>query len=491
MKTILTLLLTLNILSPFGNTPVNNLGNVDSGHFSYNYSYFIDYFESSQTAVAGVYEYERDYPTYYGIKVNIIFNDPIKYAKVMFTLSTPLSNAGNVYWDYIGENAYVYRSSNTVYYAECRNCTMATIVFLISYQDLKSGYGYNRVSFESVLLANNTWIDYGNQYCDIRGAQISGGTSSYVIDTNPDYTTQLNTLLSQTDGIENYLVQIWNSTINNGQYITGISTTLGTVRDTLNAINNKLDNISNIKWNLINTTYKGYTTDYQNFNTDTYGYHDAGWYVLETPNFSSSVSNGIYKLTIPLGVGSTSFNNITLAQYWSDNWRTFVPDTYLYYPSRNYIVVYFTVNETYHQWPQSNYPLGIYFDKQMYKYSDYQFKLEYILQTDENYWELYNVMKTQKYNSYVENSLSRIISILGSTDITSTDSQNKQDIDNWYNNLLQDINLPNIPTQPSKLPFIQHLFQVYNEVINIPGLDIFKWFLGVQAIVLLFGVIIR
>lgn len=218
--------------------------------------------------------------------------------------------------------------------------------------------------------------------------------------------------------ISTYLYQIQQYSA----YLQGISTDL-------HNIDNLIDTIT---WLSIPVTYKGYTTDYVNFNTDTYGYHAAGWYVLENPNFDSSVSSGIYKLTIPLGAASTTLNNLKFAQYWSGEWRYFIPDNYLYYPTRNFIIIYFTVGESYHQWPQSNYPLGIYVDKQLYKYSAYEFKLEYILQTDIEYWDLYNTMKN--------NQLIQKLDTLISGDPDTQTSQSIDDITDDFNLQLEDSN---------------------------------------------------
>lgn len=268
-----------------------------------------------------------------------------------------------------------------------------------------SNIGYSGTS-SGVTLKLNEAVDHIKVVITFNNTDINTSLSSFspVVASSLTAVTSSDTAVTQIDvklaGVASTLSQILailgSGNVSITDYLEDINAYAAYLEDLTGYIENIDDQIDTITWLSIPVTYKGYTTDYINFNTDTYGYHDAGWYVLENPDFSSSVSSGIYKLTIPLGAASTTFDNIQFAQYWSDAWRSFTPDNYLYYPTRNYIIIYFTVGETYHQWPQSNYPFGIYVDKQMYKYSAYQFKLEYILQTDIEYWDLYKSIQTNK-----------------------------------------------------------------------------------------------
>lgn len=490
MKTLLSILLSLNVLMPVkldryynptnnsGNSTYNNLAQVS---YEYSVEEISTHYDISLGGFAG---FEYTVPLVYMINFNINLRMPVGMCAMEIRLTTPQSSSPYYTLNYIAEGCIINNITNSFISVTLYNTDFAHIKLIYSAKMIGDMYGYTLPSQYQASWNpyEQEWIQNGYNYVHVTSSQITSVTSETY-----EYTTQLNNILSSVDGIESLLGSIATNSAN----LSNINTNIQGLQTILNQISGKLDTLENVNFTSIPVTYKGWTTDYINFNIDTYGYHSSGWYVLENPDFSSAISQGIYKLQLPLGSASSSINNIKFAQYWEEEWREWQPDIVLYYPTRNFINIYFLVSESYHQWPQSTWPLGVYVDKQMYKYSSYTFKLEYILPSNVDYWTIYNTMKQFKYMSDINTNLDQIISILGSTDITSTDSQNKQDIDNWYNNLLQDINLPTIPIQPSKLPFIQHLFQVYNEVINIPGLDIFKWFLGIQAIVMLFGVIIR
>lgn len=277
--------------------------------------------------------------------------------------------------------------------------------------------------------------------------------------------------------------------------INAYSAYLEDISISLDDIDNQIDTIT---WNVINTSYKGWTTDYQSFNTDTYGYHAAGWYVMENPDFSSAVSSGIYKLTIPLGSGTTTINNLKFAQYWEGDFREFSPDSYLYYPTRNYIVLYFTVSETYHQWPQASWPLCIYVDKQLYKYSSYSFKLEYILPEDIEYWTILQAMQNKKLLDSVsqlvvaQDSSSVVDPINDKIDELNDVTQQSQTIENQQIDNLESFN-QSIDLDDYDFDFTNRNGIEYFKLklTNIYDIEEFKPFYLIPIMLFILGVILR
>lgn len=424
-------------------------------------------------------------PVIYSFDIIINLRQPVSTALVSFTFTTPTTS--NYSLNFICEHGRVTTYNQNTMTVQCLNTDVVYIKIIFSLKQIQDNYGYPTLTIIESNPNENEWVQNGYNYFKIVSASMASATQY-----TGEYTAKLNSILSSVDGIESLLSSI----VTNTGYIDDIDTNVEQLLTVIQGISAKIDQLDNINWNLINTTYKGYTTDYQSFNTDTYGYHNAGWYVIENPNFDSSVSSGIYKLTIPLGAATTTINNIQLAQYWENNWRTFTPDSYMYYPTRNYIVLYFTVSETYHNWPQSTWPLGIYFDKQMYKYSAYSFKLEYILQSDENYWTLFNTMKQLSLLQKQNDDLQQIITILENMninvtyqDVTNVVNEYEFNIDqvfNIENNINQDLTNQMQNFNPDNTNIMQRLNDssiLLKSVINqINGIEIFTIPLAVTLV---------
>lgn len=368
-----------------------------------------------------------DIPVIYSCDFVINFRQPVSSALITLTFTTPSTT--NYAFNFITEYGRVTTFNQNTITIQAYNTDIVYMKIYFSYKQLQDNYGYPNSNNLITDVQQNPWVQNGYTYFQVLSATMASATLY-----EGEYTSKLNSILASVDGIEGLLQSIGSNT----GYLSDIDTNIDSILSVLNGINMKLDTLDNINWITINTTYKGWTTDYQTFNTTNYGYFEPGWYVIQYPNFSSAVSSGIYKLTIPLGAVGTTFTDIKMAQYWEGAWREFTPNTYLYFPTRNYIVIYFTVSETYHAWPQSDWPLGIYVGKRMYMYSSYVFKLEHIQPTDNNYWEVLMTMKQLNQINHLNGDLSRIIYLLENMNINVTN----QDVTNIVNQY--DVNIDQV-----------------------------------------------
>lgn len=482
MLTVISLLTT--ILNPFITNASGSYSNIVQASYSYGIGYF-NIYENGSTSL----------DTHYYIDIDINIQGTYS-GYIYINVTQPSSTMPSTYYPKyisIGGNYVGSGYSNAGITQFCFKITSSSHLYVRLYYGLgtlNQYYGLAQGTSQ-----NLNWVNNGNQYVAVTSLSVSSFTKDDDLITYiDDIESAIETLKTYTDSIENYLLQIWNTSSNIYTTLTNISTNIASISNILNDINGKLDNLDSIEWlNMPSPSgnYLGYTTDFTTYDTSV-GYKDGGYFVYESFRANDTNNYGIYKLRIPLGGFPYVFSDFKFYTRYNGNLNEWTINQYIIHINRDSFVLYFTLNDSYHNWPNGNNMFVIKTSKRFYKYSETTTEFKYILPDNKDYWSIYNTINQFSQLRKVNNSLENIISILGTSELSQNDQQNKTTTDNFFNQVLQNLNLPSFPDKDNQpmFPILQEFIGYYGQIVGNQHMSMYRWLLGLSSVFLILKVIL-
>lgn len=501
MKILTIIALIGSIMNPIKSDRYKNSVN-DTGSSSFNnfvqvtYEYYCE--EPSYTVglSAGVISGETQVPLIYSIKLNIKLRDPVESAYIKLKFTSPLGTSP--YWEIpaLCENATIGYVDADDLYVYLYNTDYASIYIVYTYEQVMKRYGYQYIGQINALdPMSPEWIEQGYTYCDLTSVTLNSATLS----TSSDYSSQLNSIMTYTDGIENYLSQIVTAMNTNNNYLSTISTNITTLSNTLNTINNNLTQLQrqNVNFELFNQSLMYKINDISSlFNSDYTSITPSSIYPQRpgaidcviydvNNNINTQYDRKSLKIVFKLNNSSKSINdyyymNVPYSEIHNPNNSSVTKNMYLYQAGTcTCIQIVFTYNDDYVKinGAYSNFQIGASFPTSP---------------SNALSGTLSNVYLTDISISN-EELLNDVVNLLNEMVVNvNIDTSDKLSVDNWYEQLKQSLDFPNVDQQELTQGFqkMGKIIKYYGMLINNSEWVLLPKLILISAMFKLFGVII-
>lgn len=484
MKILTILSLMITILNPY----IKNANGTYASKVQASYEYSIGYVDLYSDGIGGY----NSAPYYIDININF---DAYYSGTIYINMNSPASTTvGGSTW---GASFYPTYVSVSARYLTSGYTNAGSTSFGFSFTNVNSFFvrliykpgALQFYNLQNMSTAEQNWVNNGASYIYINSISVSSLTETE--DSSLEMLESIDTSLNYIESSNSTIAGLLTTINTRFQILTNNNTvsldTLKSIMDNAYALSLKnftfeewINGVVDSKSHELNTgfydlsSFSSYTA-YESSDGTYYGKYTVKNYEPRNENVyiilalpRSTGQTQFYYFTYPLGVGS-----MEMAQY-----------IYIYDLDSNYIYRY-----------------GL-FSSRVDGVSYFRFVTDRLSLTDLSITSrtdyingiyITNKAVTELGVLYdIDRQLISINEILGNININNSDLTNKTTVDNFLQNLLQNLNLPLFPdkdTQPM-FPIIQRFIGYFGEIINNQHLGTYRWLLSLSAVFIVLKVIL-
>lgn len=478
---LLSSLITFNIKNDYivsvtnntGNSSFNNIAQITYWYTSDDSNYEVELSAPQLLGLTSVYQ-----QTFF-VNININFSSPVESAHMTFKLPVPRNTSHRADFNIVSENAYVLSNFSDTIDITAYNTDFVHIKLIFSWEQLEEYYGLSR----NLAIAEdpdvNYWATNGNLHVYVSQFQVD----NVVLSSSPNYNTQLNSIIANTDTVESLL----NSIVTNTNRLSSMQTTLTTINTNIISLKTVLNSIYTLldERFLTDDLYEAllqsadqkvknpadiYSGNYLTYLPTQFAYIGPGTPGYQTVYSESQEINtdmnknslkAIFRLS---GYSSAPYYYLTIPIGISSTLTETTEELYIYNKSQNRIYQ-ITLLIKYDNDTVSIYAQG--------RYRATSNPLTSSGTNADVFTELYVTDTPITSEEY----LSALLSSFNSGDDIVVDTTDKDTIDSFFNNLKESIHYPNMPQLPD-LNLVNYFWSYFYEGLINGGNDVVNAFHG-------------